>query len=312
MIRHRIAPARLGTALLLTLLLMLVAPAAFAGNGEALTRFVPDDTKAVLSVDVERLRSSGALNTLLSSTGADAKLQGVMGQLDQVGFKPREQIDTAMIVVNGFDNKTRPLLIFEGSFPRAAIEAALDTEATATRSTVGQVPVYTLGARGSLAFLAPGIAAMGPTPLVQAAAAIAAGQARSAPSRTLTREIGRADSSRNLWFAGMPPAEHLRDTPIAGARAIRGGADITGNLTLAVDAVMPSESAANTAAQSANAQIAQVAQRDDIAALGLSPIVQGARVEQRADTLHLTLNLDQARFRRLLTTLSTVIRDQLR
>lgn len=302
----------MGTALLLALLMMLVAPAAFAGNGETLTRFVPNDTKAVVSVDVERLRSAGALNALLSSTGADAKLQGIMGKLDQVGFKPREQIDTAMIVVNGFNKNTRPLLIFEGSFPRAAIEAALDAEATATRSAVGQIPIFTLGDRGSLAFLAPDIAAMGPTPVVRAVAAIAAGQARSTPSRTLTRELGRVDKARNLWFAGMPPAEHLRDTPIAGASAIRGGADVTGNLALIVDAVMPSESAARTATEGATTQIAQVAQRDEIAALGLSPVVQGAKVEQRADTLRLTLNIDQARFRRLLTTLSTVIRDQLR
>lgn len=300
------------TALLVALLCLFVVPNAFAGNGETLANFIPDDAKAVLSVDVAQLRASGALDTLLRSTGADTSLQQVAGQLETVGFNPRQQINTALVVVTSFDNRTRPLLIFEGNFPRQAIEEALDKEASAVRSAVGQVPVFTRGARGSLAFLAPDIAVIGPTPLVQAAAKIAAGEARSRLHRTLAREIGRADKTRNLWFAGMPPAEHLKNTPLEGARAIRGAANITANLELVIDAVMASSEAAAETTQKSREQLNTLASRDELAALGMAPVIQAAEVAQRADTARMTLNLDQARFRRLLTTMATVIRDQLR
>lgn len=299
-------------AFLFTALCLFAAPNAMAGNGETLANFLPDNSKGVLSVDVAGLRAAGALDTLLRTTGAETQLQRVVGQLDKVGFNPREQIDTALIVVPGFDKNTQPLLIFEGRFPRAAIEAALDKEASATRTAVGQIPVFTRGTRGSLAFLAPDIAVIGPTRLVQAAARVAAGEARSTPNRTLTREIGRADKTRNLWFAAMPPAEHLANTPLEGARAVRGAANISTNLELSVDAIMANADAATRGAEKGKEQLTTIAARDEVAALGLAPVINATKVSARGDAIRVTLDLDQARFRRLLTTITTVIRDQMR
>lgn len=299
------------SALLLALFCLFAASTASAGNGESLTGFIPDNAKAVLSVDVARLRTSGGLDALLRSTGAEAQLQRVVGQLDKVGFQPRQQIDTALIVVPNFDKNTQPLLIFEGDLPRAAIEDALNKEASATRSMTGTIPVYTRGARGSLAFLTDTIAVIGPTPQVQAAARLA-GSARSSLNRTLDREIARVDKSRNLWFAGLPPAEHLKNTPLEGARALRGSANIAANLELTIDAVMPSADGATKSAEKSREQLTAMAARDEVAALGFAPVIQAANVTARGDAVRMTLNLDQARFRRLLNTVTTVIRDQLR
>lgn len=299
-------------ALLLAALLFVVVGPAYAGDGATLVTFIPDSSKAVLSVDVATLRSTGALDALMRSTGADVQLQRVGGRLDTVGFNPRQQIATALIVVDSFGKNTQPLIIFEGTFPRAAIENALTNEASATRTMVGQIPVYTRGSRGSLAFLAPDVAAIGPTPLVRAAAAIAAGQARSTPNRALARELGRVNRTKNLWFVGVPPAEHLVGTPLEGAKSVRGAASISGALDLTVEATMADAAAATKAADSGKAQQAAMAARDEVAALGLAPVVNATTISARADTVRVAVSLDQARFRRLLSTVVTVIRDQMR
>lgn len=312
MTHHTHSSAARTLALLLASLLLLVVAPAFAGNGSTLTGYIPDNSKAVLSVDVAALRTSGALDALMRSTGADAKLNGVVGRLNTVGFNPRTQINSALVIVDGFDKNSQPLILIEGPFPREAIETALTQEASATRALVGEIPMYTRGTRGSIAFLAPGIAAIGPTAAVRSAARIASGAARSAPNRVLARELGRADKSKNLWFVGIPPAQHLKGTPLEGAKVVRGAANISAALDLTVDAIMNDAAAATEAANKGKDQLATMAARDEIAALGLAPVVNATNISARNDAVRVTLNLDQARFRRLLTTVVTVIQDQMR
>ena len=297
---------------LLTLAIAMVAGVAHAGNGATLIPFVPSDAKAVVSIDFAALRASGSLDQLMANTGADTHLASITGRLNTVGFNPKNQIDTAFVVANSFERRARPLLIVEGAnIPRARIEEAIVAEATATRSTVGQITVYTRSNRGSIAFLANDIAVIGPTPQVTAVARIAAGQARSTPASALASAISRADRGRSLWFAAVPPASMTNGTPVEGARALRGAANIGGALDLVVDATMASEAAATSTANSSRTQLSTVSQRDEVAALGLAPVIQAVTITSRGDNVRLALALDQARFRRLLTTITTVIRDQL-
>lgn len=300
------------SALVAALFVLAATGVAFAGNGASLVPFVPNDAKAVVSIDFAALRSSETLDQLLRNSGAEAQMSRVAGRLDTVGFSPREQIDTALVVANSFESTARPLLIVEGAaIPREAIEAALVREGTAARTTVGTITIYTRGPRGSIAFIGEKTAAIGPTAMVTAAARIAAGQARSTPNSALAREIGRADRSRNLWFAALPPADKVQGTPLAGARAVRGSANIRTSLDMTIDAIMPNAAAAESAATNGRAQLTTMAARDEIAALGLAPVINAVTVAQREESVRLTLALDQARFRRLLTTLVTVIRDQM-
>lgn len=299
-------------ALLVALAVFLVAGFAHAGNGATLVPFIPNDAKAVISLDVAAVRTSDTLDQILRTSGAEAQLTRVTGRLDTVGFNPREQVDTALIVATSFEPSAKPLVIVEGaSIPRTRIEEALTREATATRTTVGQITVFTRQNRGSIAFLANDIAVIGPTTLVNAAARIAAGEARSTPSSALAREIGRADRGRNLWFAALPPAGMIKGTPLEGARAVRGSANVRTNLELTIDAVMASDAAAATSAENGRAQLTTIGARDEVAALGLAQVIQAVNISQRSDAVRLTLSLDQARFRRLLNTVLTVVRDQL-
>lgn len=297
------------TALFVALISFGLASTAMAAD--ELVRFLPDNTKGVISMDVDNLRKSGALDKLMKSTGASKQLDAVNAQLSSVGFEPLTQIDRALLQVPSFDRKTEPLLIFKGRFPQAAIEEALKEEAHATRKTIGDIVVFTRGTRGSLAFLAPNIAAIGPTSAVEAAANIAANKAKSRPSSVIRSAISQANSARNIWFAVDLPKEHLAKTPFKGARVMYGDANITADLLLNVYARMPSTDAADASLKNAQSMLKDIAERDEITAIGLAPVVQAVRVTQKGDTVQGTLTVDQSRFRRLLITVTTIIRDQL-
>lgn len=293
-------------AALLSLGLMSTAMAA-----DELVRYLPDDTKGVIALDVDKLRKSGALESLMKSTGASKQLDAVNTQLSSVGFEPLKQIDRALLQVPSFDRKTEPLLIFKGRFPRAAIEEALKEEAHATLKTIGDIVIYTRGTRGSLAFLAPNIATIGPTAAVEAAANIAANKVKSRPSSVIRSAISQANDARNIWFAVDLPKEHLDKTPFKGARVVYGDADIATDLLLNVYARMPNNDAAGATRSNAQDMLKEMAVRDEITAIGLAPVVQAVQVSQKNDTVKGTLSVDQSRFRRLLITVATIIRDQL-
>lgn len=287
-----------------------VSIASAAGN-DGLIKYLPNDTKGVLSVDVQKLRASGTLQTLMDSTGAARQLSRVNSQLSSVGFEPLKQIDRAVVQTPSFNENTEPLLIFEGSFPRKAIEKALKDEAHAKQKKIGDIVVYTQGKRGSLAFLEPDVAVIGPTAAVEAAAKIAAGQAKSRPSSAIRQAISKASGARNLWFVADLPNEYLAETPFKGAKALYGNADIVSDLLLNVHAQMPSADAAQKSANEAKSTLDEMAERDEIAALGLGPVVQAISVNAQKDTVNGKLTLDEKRFRRLLVTVTTIIRDQL-
>lgn len=284
---------------------------AFAAGGDALIRYLPNNTKGVVSVDVQKLRASGTLDALMQSTGASKQLASVNTQLSSVGFDPLKQIDRAVLQVSSFNERTEPLLIFEGNFPKAAIETALKDEAHATQKKIGDIVVYTQGKRGSLAFLSNNIAAMGPTAAVEAAASIAAGKATSKPASAIRNAIAKANESKNVWFVADLPNEYLDQTPFKGAKSLYGEADIVADLLLNIHAQMSSSDAADAAAKDAKKTLTDMSERDEIAAIGLAPVVQAVQVSSKKDTVHSTLKLDQKRFRRLLVTVATIIREQL-
>lgn len=288
-----------------------LAPTASAAGNNALIRYLPNNTKGVLSVDVDKLRASGTLDTLMQSTGAAKQLSSVNSQLSSVGFEPLKQIDRAVLQVSSFDENTEPLLIFEGRFPQNAIETALKEEAHATRKAIGDIVVYTRGKRGSLAFLSSSIAVIGPTSAVEAAANIAAGKKTSKPSSAIRGAIAKANDTQNLWFAVDLPNEYLEKTPFKGAKSIYGEANIIADLVLSIHAQMSSAEAAENATKDAKQTLGEMAQRDEITAIGLGPVVQAVQVSSKRDTVNGTLKLDQKRFRRLLVTVATIIRDQL-
>lgn len=297
--------------ILIAFVSMSFSASALAAGGDVLIQYLPNNTKGVVSVDVEKLRASGTLDALMQSTGASRQLASVNTQLSSVGFDPLQQIDRAVLQVASFDERTEPLLLFEGKFPRAAIEAALKDEAHASQKKIGDIVVYTQGKRGSLAFLGDTIAAMGPTAAVEAAASIAAGKANSRPASAIRSAISKANESKNVWFVADLPNEHLDKTPFKGAKSLYGEADIVADLVLNIHAQMPSVEAAQTAASNAKKTLSEMTERDEVTAIGLAPVVQAVQVSSKKDIVHSTLKLDQKRFRRLLVTVATIIRDQL-
>lgn len=309
--RRKYFPRTLMAMLMVTIAALTFSTTAFAAGGDTLIQYLPNNTKGVVSVDVDKLRTSGTLDTLMQSTGATKQLSSVNSQLSSVGFDPLKQIDRAVLQVSSFDENAEPLLIFEGRFPQSAIETALKEEAHATRKTIGDIVVYTRGKRGSLAFLSSTIAVIGPTTAVEAAANIAAGKATSKPSSAIRGAIAKANETKNLWFAADLPNDYLDKTPFKGAKSIYGEANIVADLVMTIHAQMGSAESAESAANDAKKTLSEMAQRDEITAIGLAPVVQAVQVAAKRDTVNGTLKLDQKRFRRLLVTVATIICDQM-
>lgn len=285
---------------------------AFAADNANLDSYIPGQAKGVMGIDIAQLRASGALETVMSATGAGDQLLKVNKKLEIVGFDPMKQVDRALVVVTGFDDKTEPLIIFEGNLPQDNIIKTMNDENVATKATVGSIVVYTRGKRGSLAFLSPRVAVIGPTKLVNEVAAIAAGQKKSAPSALLRTGMKKANQKKNFWFSAQLPAEYLDRSPFKGAKLLYGDADMSKDLLLHAHALMPSADDATAAAKNAQAQLTTMGERDEVAALGLTPVIQGIQISSKGDTVDTSLKLSQGRFRRLLVTISTIIRDELR
>lgn len=290
--------------------LWLVPSTAFAGDGTSLERYLPSDARAVVSINVEALRASGELDSLLEQTGAQGQLDGVMGRLERVGFAPSQQIHTAMVISFSYSRNAQPLLIVEGDLPRAAIEDAMRTEGAATLSTVGGLQVWTRSTRGSFAFINDTTAMIGPSDRVNALArGIEAGNLR-APS-SLRSALAGVPRDRQMWFAAEPSSQ-FDGTPAEDARALRGAMNIAGGLGLLVEAQMPSSSDATRVADELRGQVETAAQRDEVAALGLGPVVRAVDITSSGDHVQIRLDMDASRSRRLINTLVTVVREEMR
>lgn len=290
--------------------LWLAPSMAVAGDGSSLERYLPSDARAVVSIDVEALRSSGELESLMEQTGAQGQLDGVMGRLERVGFAPSQQIHTAMVISFSYSRSAQPLLIVEGDLPRAAIEDAMRAEGSATLSTVGGLEVWTRSTRGSFTFINDTTAMIGPTERVSALArGLEAGNLR-APS-SLRSALAGVPRDRQVWFAAEPSSQ-FEGTPAEDARALRGAMNIAGGLGLLVEAQMPSSADAARVADELRGQVETAAQRDEVAALGLGPVVRAVGITSSGEQVRISLEMDASRSRRLINTLVTVVREEMR
>ena len=292
--------------------LLLVSGTATAGNGDALMPHVPSSARMVAGIDVASLRGTAVLDQVLQAANAQQRIEQVTGRLDRVGFNPTQQLDSLVVVGITLSRDERPLLLLEGDLPRAAIEQALATEGQARSESVGGFTIYTRSSSGSIVFLTDRVAAMGPPRVVQQVATQASSGEASRLSRGMRTLMGQANRSQSLWFIATPTAAQLESTPFRGATGVRGHADLRSGLRLTTHAVMPSAAAASTTASSMQDQISTAASRDEVAALGLGPVIQSIQANARGEAVELTIQLDQARFRRTLNTVVAVIRDQLR
>src|SRR5690625_7982634 len=85
--RRKYFPRTLMAMLMVTIAALTFSTTAFAAGGDTLIQYLPNNTKGVVSVDVDKLRTSGTLDTLMQSTGATKQLSSVNSQLSSVGFE---------------------------------------------------------------------------------------------------------------------------------------------------------------------------------------------------------------------------------
>lgn len=118
-------------------LLVAVAAPVWAADYE---KFVPDDTEAVVMVNVKQVLASPMLKDALGAL----KSMAATGPLKEMGFDPFTDLDHVIVAVPGGGNVDRAVVLVQGKFNVAKFEAAAEAAGKADLKVhkVGTSKVY--------------------------------------------------------------------------------------------------------------------------------------------------------------------------
>lgn len=289
---------------------LAIASSAHAGDGAALDRYLPSSTQGVTTLNVEAMRSAGVLSTLLGAAQAQDSFTRVASGLERVSFNPETDLSTVMLVTTSMRRGEKPLLLVEGTIPRAEIEAAITGEGQATTETVGTATVHVTPRGTAICFLADNTVALGPADAVRQAAAIAGGTDDGGVSSRIRRQLRNVDRSEDLWFVGIPSASQTENTPAAGMEAFRGAVDLSSGMGLSVHMRMPSSESAASAAEGLVGYVSDLANNDQIAVLGIGSVLSSVAFAAAGEDVHMQWTVSRSTFERLLATVQMVLESE--
>lgn len=182
-------------------------PAFAAGSDEALA-LVPSDVASVGVIHLDALRSSPFAARLFSETD-DLAVDGDAAKfLAETGLRPRQDVDAVVVAgfassrVHGSENG---LVVFQGRFDPARLEAAMEARGAIRKSTP-QGDYLILGDahggdnRAAIAVLGPRLVAAGsPESVSRALAARQSGGSGFLRGEGLGREIHRVPAGASAW-----------------------------------------------------------------------------------------------------------------
>jgi hypothetical protein len=294
--------------------MLLTAAPAWAGDGQSLLKYLPANSKLVLNVNVAALRPTQtyqiAANTL-RNTNTFQNAQTKLGNLDP------NLIDT-ILISNIDQNPDDPqlLVVLEGRFNKAQIEAECAKRTEVTKETFENVPMWVAGPREAAGFAADNIIVIGSKEAVAAAIKGAPTAPADAIGRfgALSAHLRAVDKTQEVWFAtSVSQRTAARNPQVAGYKAIRGAIDIGAGMSLNAVATMDSADTAARRATEISANVSASAAAPELRAFGLQPVFQSTRAAATGADITITSGpYDQGVWTQMVRTFSAVLAEEIR
>lgn len=271
-----------------------IALPVWAGNGQNLLQYVPQETGVVMSVDLEQLRATPLFELIWGIATADPEISGQLAELETAaGFNPTTDLSTFLFAMNADDDE-RFLVLVEGTFDSSAMAAFIISaagEEVATTDYQGFTVYHEPPAADAAApptddvrmtFITDTIVALGTqTELNAAIDTVAAAGANVTANASLNDVITAADSSGTFWFAGtMSPAMtgDVAGSPMASMANFRGSGNLAGGVTLSYVLGTGTEADATALSTFITDSLNEARAQPELAQLGLTSVLDATTV----------------------------------
>jgi len=288
--------------------LALAVPAAHAGDGSNLLQYLPANTQMVMTVNVANLRSAPVYQQVATMVTGTSEYQEMMSEIStRTSFNPVNDVNTVVMGSTVVSEAAGDSFVFivEANVNFDEIYTALESDGTLTRQNRGDVVFY--GDNDyTLAFLAPGVIALGTPSLLNQSIAVAAGEAAGASPPSMTAALSGVDRSRSMWVAVNAPPEQA-----AEIRTMSVSVGISNTVALTGSAVFTSEELAQGAALAFEQMKAEAAANPMVTQFGLGSVVNSMTLNVSGSTATLNANIDATTWSLLTTTLLALIQSEL-
>jgi hypothetical protein len=307
---------------------MLAAAPAWAGNGQNLLQYVPQNAAIVVNVDLEQLRSLPLYQMIWGVITANPDAQRALTEMQtQAGFNPNTDLSGFLIALSPEDSERWSVLV-EGNFNVEQITAYLGTQMgdsdgdgqpdMAAQQYAGHTvyydPTESESDRGYFTFLNNNIVAAGTQQELSGVLDTVGGTVPSVTSQAqMSNLLSSVDTSGTFWFAGtLSPAMQAQmvGSPMEGVSTMRGSGNFTGGLNIDYVLGTNTPEQAATLAAFINDQIAQARTAPEIQQMGLGSMLDTVNVSANETSVGITAAIPEQTMNQIIGIMSALLAAQ--
>ncbi len=286
---------------LLAALFALVAGATSTAlaDGKSDVALAPQDTMALLHVDLRALRGTSLFQDILKQikTRPDAQ-QGLAEVKKTFGFDPETDLHGVTVILSDkFSENEQMAVVVEADVEPKTVAAALEKEGKGKLTRTQHEGTEVLGGPGGegLAFTAGKRAVMGPKPMVERALSASKGKGALAKDGALRKLVDGVDTSKHVWFAASLPANVRQQMGPQGKdlESVSGSIDLSRGIGLRLNIGTASAEAAKAIVTQVQAGVQDPQAQPMLTMLGIAPALQAMKTVAKGKVVSVALDLTQ-------------------
>ncbi len=308
----KMSASRLAGASALVLTLVLSASAAMAGNGKAALGNLPKDTAIVVSIDVDRVKTSPMFQDLLNLSKKNPDFAKTLDMLKaEASFDPAKDVHTIVVgLASDFTkNDDSGIFFMEGKFAEAKF-LALAKKAGATSISTEKhrgVKYYVLDGKHEIAFLGKLMAAA-PSGKMKEVIDVYRGKKPSVKKNaTFMAKMKDTDTSKDFWMVMLMPDEAKKEmsAQLGGntVDAVMAAVDIQKGVAAKLRLAASSVDGAKALVNLIQVGLASAGGAQELKALGLDGVVSRIKVNQAKANVDIAMDMTPAELAKLKATL---------
>ncbi|MBN1944207.1 MAG: hypothetical protein JW797_00970 [Bradymonadales bacterium] len=299
----------------------VLSTSAWAGNGQNLLQYVPQNSYMVVAIDVAQIWNTPFMQTMWGMVTADPSVGGPLGELQtQTGFNPTNDLQTLVLALTpAADNHF--VLLVEGNFNPDALGTFISSQAgeeVAVTQYQGQTVYYDPTEpelnRSQFSFINNNLAVIGTMAESNAVLDILAGTgANIMANPELGALLGAADMSGMVWFAGLTTPQmqtEMAESPMAGIQSMRGTASLAGGLTMNTIITTTNAEQATNMAMFINQSLQEARANPELAQMGLAGVIDGVTATSSAQEMTLAVAIPEQTVNQVLGIVTALVQAQ--
>jgi hypothetical protein len=308
--------------------LMLAGAPAWAGSGQNLLQYVPQNTAIVVSVNLEQLRTLPLYQMIWGMVTASPDAQRALTEMQtQAGFDPNTDLSGFLFAVSPEDSERWSLLI-EGNFNVEQMRTYLATQMAdqdgdgrpevASQEYAGHTvyfdPTESERSRGYFTFLNNNVVAAGTQQELSGVLDTVAGSAQPVTGNAqMSSLLSSVDTSGAFWFAGVLSPSMMAEmvgSPLEGVSTMHGSGNFAGGLNISYTLGTSTQEQATILAAFLNDQVAQARTAPEIQQMGLAGVLDAVRISAAANAVSINAAIPEQTLNQLLGILSALMAAQ--